>query len=170
MMSFLLTDISSTMTRCWTFISNDHYPLSELKMAAVRPRLSRIMIKSAFVVSFVPGAVSVAVVQSVPGAAVMVRSVPGAVVQSVRDLVVRSVPMAVVRSVPGTVIRSVPGAVIRSVPGTVVRSVPGSVVRSVPGAVAVPGAVVVARIARSADLRPPCNFPRLPFQPFQSPQ
>ena len=41
-------------------------------------------------------------------------------------------------------------------------------IRSLPGEGAVTGAVVGARVAQSAaDLKPPCIFPRLPFQSYK---
>ena len=48
-----------------------------------------------------------------------------------------------------------------------VQSVPVARIRSEPRERAVTGAVVGARVAQSADLKPPCIFPRLPFQSYK---
>ena len=73
--------------------------------------------------------------------------------------VVRSIPWAVL-----VVVRSVSRAAVVVQSGTVAG------VRSVPFFGAVPGAVVGAQVAQSADLKPPWIplLPFLPFLPFQS--
>ena len=82
------------MTCCYAFKANDDYPLcaSNAKLTQVQPRLSR------FLKSSVAGVVLVVEVRSVPGAAVMVRSVP--------------VAGAMFQCVPGAVVQCVPGAVV----------------------------------------------------------
>ena len=90
------------MTCCYAFKANDDYPLcaSNAKLTQVQPRLSR------FLKSSVAGVVLVVEVRSVPGAAVMVRSVP------VAGAMFQCVPGAVVQCVPGAVVQCVPGAVV----------------------------------------------------------